>query len=72
MMKINLELEDAEMIKDFTFDANTPYEQKIAGKGIKGEIRDEMIPDFTGKSVTEAEDWGTSKNITIKTISYID
>ena len=66
MMKINLELEDAEMIKDFTFDANTTYEQKIAGKGIKGEIRDEMVPDFTGKSVTEAEDWGTSKNITIK------
>ncbi len=66
MMKINLELEEAEMIKDFTFDANTTYEQKIAGKGIKGEVRDEMVPDFTGKSVTEAEDWGTSKNITIK------
>ncbi len=65
MMKINLELEDAEMIKDFSFDANTLYETKVYGKGIKGQIRDEVVPDFTSQSVTMAENWGIEKNITI-------
>lgn len=33
-MRVNLELEEAEMIKTFTFDAAAPYEQKVYGKGI--------------------------------------
>ena len=65
-MKINLELEEPELIKTFTFDANTTYEQKIAGSGIKENVAINKVIDFTGKSVSEVEAWGISNNISIK------
>lgn len=65
-MKRNLEIEDKEIIKDFSFDANTPYELKVAGKGLKtGAENVGVIPNFIGKSVSEVEDWGNNNNITI-------
>ena len=65
-MKINLELENALLIKDFSFDANTIYEQQIAGKGIKNDVTVSKVIDFTGKSVSEVESWGLNNNIAIK------
>ncbi len=70
MMKINLEQEEATLIKEFSFDANTPYEIKVAGKGIKGEIKEETVPDFTGKTVNEALAWGSLRNIEVK-VEYL-
>ncbi len=65
MMRINLEKESAKPIKEFSFDANNVYEVKVAGKGLKGEIKDEMVPDFTGKMVSEVEDWASNHNIEV-------
>lgn len=64
-MKINLGIEKPELITDFSFDANTIYEQKIAGKGIKNNVSVSKVIDFTGKSVSDVEAWGTQNNITI-------
>lgn len=65
-MKINLELNDAKHIKTFLFDANTPYEQKVIGKGLRNNVNSASIKDFTGSSVSTAEEWGKENNITIK------
>jgi len=64
-MKINLGIEKPELITDFSFDANTIYEQKIAGKGIKNNVSVSKVIDFSGKSVSDVEAWGTQNNITI-------
>ena len=66
MMKVNLELEKAEMITDFSFDANTPYEVKVAGKGLKTGANIRRMVSFVGKTVSEAENWGNTNNITIQ------
>ena len=65
-MKENLEIEKSTQITDFSFDANTPYEQKVAGKGLKtGSQNMGSVPNFMGKTVTEAEIWGRQNNINI-------
>ncbi len=66
MMKINLELETAEMITDFSFDANTPYEVKVAGKGLKTGANIRRTISLIGKTVSEADSWGSANNVTIK------
>ncbi len=64
-MKVNLELEEASLIKEFTFDANTPYIQKVAGKDIKNTVNNVSVPNFIGKMVSEADEFGNLNNITI-------
>jgi len=64
-MKINLELESPELIKSFSFDANTPFIQKVAGEGLKNDVSVDKVIDFTGKSFNEVENWARTHNITI-------
>ena len=64
-MKINLELESPELIKSFSFDANTPFVQKVAGEGLKNDVSVDKVIDFTGKSFNEVENWARTHNITI-------
>lgn len=54
-MKINLELEEPELIKTFYYDANTEYVKSVAGKNIKTSDNNVLMKDFTGKSVSEVE-----------------
>ncbi len=66
MMKVNLEIEEAERITEFSFDANTPYVQKVAGKDLKTGADIKRVPSFIGKTVSEAESWGNSNNVNIE------
>ena len=70
-MKVNLELEKAEMIKEFSFDANTPYELKVLGKGIKNNVSLNKVIDFTNKTVNEAKAWGKNNDIDI-VVEYVN
>lgn len=65
LMKVNLELQEKEVIKTFSFDANEEYTSKVTGEGIYTGEKLETMPNFVGKTVTEAESWATSHNITI-------
>ena len=67
-LKVNLELEEPEIIKDFSFDANTPYEQPLVGKGEKNEVNNPTVPNFIGKDVSYVENWGSKNNITINKV----
>lgn len=66
LMKANLEIEKKEMIKTFSFDANEEYTSKVTGQGITTGGRLETMPNFVGLAISQAEDWATSHNITLK------
>ena len=54
-MKVNLELEEHEDIKEFHFSINEPYEKKVIGEGPysnNGTYR--LLPDFTGDTAAQA------------------
>ena len=63
LMKANLELEDKEAIKTFSFDANENYTRKATGQGITTGDKLITMPRFIGKSVSEAEAWADENNI---------
>lgn len=62
-MKINLELEEPEMEKTFSFDASVPYEEEIIGKMSSGTVDLTLLPDFTGSSVSYARSYCNSHGI---------
>ncbi len=70
-MRVNLELESAEMPKTISISVNENYESKIIGKGLTDDSRVETMPSFTNKTVTEATSWGASHNIPVY-IEYVD
>ncbi|MCM1053278.1 MAG: LCP family protein [Ruminococcus sp.] len=63
LMKVNLELEEKESIKSFSFDANKDYQTKVVGQGITTGEKLETVPNFIGLSVSEAETWALNHNI---------
>lgn len=63
-MRINLGLEEKEMIKTFSFDANEEYTSKIIGKGLRSGGILEVVPNFIGGTVAQAEEWANKNNIT--------
>ncbi len=71
LMKVNLEIEKAELIKTFSFDANQIYEKQVTGKTYYNEARRELMPSFIGKSEAEVKAWASERNITVtsKTMS---
>ena len=71
LMKENLEIEEHEMIKTFSFDANEEYTTKVTGQGITTGERLETMPNFVGRSVREVETRGLNHNIILHT-EFVD
>ncbi len=63
LMKANLELEEKELIKTFSFDANEKYTKKVTGQGITTGDKLITMPNFVGLQVSEAETWALNNNI---------
>lgn len=70
-MRVNLELEEAEMPKSFSISYNEEYTSNIIGKGLTDNSKIETMPNFVGKTITEAQTWANSKGITAN-IQYVD
>ena len=64
-MKINLGLEEPEIIKTFTYSANDPYEQQNAGETDVPTKLYDLLPDLTGRTRSYATSWANSHNIDI-------
>lgn len=71
LMKYNLDLEEKEMIKTFSFDANQEYTTKVVGQGITTGGKLETMPNFIGKPISEVETWALNHNIDLKT-EFVD
>ena len=55
-MKVNLEKEEPELIKEFSFSINAPYEKTIVGTGPYTSGYDySLVPNFVGYSKAQAE-----------------
>lgn len=71
LMKSNLGLEEKEMIKTFSFDANEEYTTKVTGQGITTGGRLETMPNFIGTAISEVETWAINHNVDLKT-EFVD
>ncbi|MBQ6840693.1 MAG: LCP family protein [Bacilli bacterium] len=54
-MKINLELEEPEYIKTFSYSVNEDYQAKIAGAGYRSEASNAVLKGFVSKTKAEAQ-----------------
>lgn len=66
-MKINLEQEEPEMIKEFSFSINDEdYEKKVTGTGpYKTTFTYDLLPDFTGDSEAQARSYANAHGFKI-------
>lgn len=62
-MNINLGKADKTIIKTFSYDANSPYEQEVIGKGVYGGYTLEQLPDFIGSPKEIFENYAKTHNI---------
>jgi LCP family protein required for cell wall assembly len=69
-MKINLGIEEKEMVKHFSFSINDPYEESVVGKGYYNESQIPLVPNFIGQYKENAINFGTKYGININ-ISYV-
>jgi polyisoprenyl-teichoic acid--peptidoglycan teichoic acid transferase len=64
-MKVNLGLQDATMVKKFSFSINDTYEKKIIGEGTYKETPIVTIPNFGSYSKDYALSWGIKNDVKI-------
>lgn len=62
-MKINLELKKPELIKEFNFSANTTYEIKAVGEGIRTGSTDTTLLNFTNSTIGYTQAWCNKNSI---------
>lgn len=65
MMKVNLELEEAEMVKTFAIDYNEDYETQPVGKGKTDSSKLELLPSFVGQTEEYVKNWASSRGISV-------
>mgnify|MGYP001111289338 CR=1 FL=1 len=70
-MRINLGLEKKEMVKTFSFDANEEYTSKVIGRGLRSGGVLEVVPNFVGGTVKQAEEWANNNNISFRS-EFVD
>ena len=70
-MNINLEKEDAKLIKSFSYSINETYEPIIAGKGFTKGITNSTLPSFISKDKETAKEYCDENNIECN-FTYID
>ena len=66
-----LEKEDETIIKTFSFSANEEYEKSNPGKGKRSGASSELLPNFVGKTVEYAKEYGEKHNININ-VKYVN
>ena len=65
-MKVNLGEQEPELIKEFSFSINEPYENTITGYGPYNTSSSyALLPDFTGDSQSQAQSWANSHGLRV-------
>ncbi len=70
-MKVNLGLEEPELITTFSFSINNPYKETIIGKGTFNQADIQTVPYFRGKNISELQYWANANGINLN-ITYQD
>lgn len=64
-LEVNLGIKNEEMVKTFSYDYNEEYSSPVIGKGVRGGTKEATVPNFIGKTISEAESWAANNGITI-------
>ena len=72
-IKENLEIKKSTMNKEYTFDSEVGYQEKIIGKGpfTEGYYKYDLLPDFTKYTVSDAKAWANDRGVTLD-VTYVD
>lgn len=72
-MKINLEIKKPELIKQFSFDINEPYELPEIGRGNYTQNKNigNIIPNFIGNNKAQVQAWCNSHNVKVNFIEKV-
>lgn len=65
MMRTNLGKEEPTLAKTFTYDINTPYQEKVYGKGITTGEKLQLLPSFVGQNVSIAREYASRNNFSL-------
>lgn len=65
MMRTNLGKEEPTLAKTFTYDINTPYQEKVYGKGITTGEKLQLLPSFVGQNVSLAREYASRNNFSL-------
>lgn len=69
-MKVNLGLEEPELVKTFNFSVNYEFEVPVIGKQYYSVKRNEALPNFIGSNINYLNTWASSRNISVN-VNYI-
>lgn len=69
-MKVNLGLEEPELVKTFNFSVNYEFEVPVIGKQYYSVKRNEALPSFIGSNINYLNTWASSRNISVN-VNYI-
>ena len=69
-MKVNLGLEEPELVKTFNFSVNYEFEVPVIGKQYYSVKRNEALPRFIGSNINYLNTWASSRNISVN-VNYI-
>ena len=58
--------------KTFDYSINETYEPIVIGKSYLSTSKNEALPNFVGKSLTEAKEWCAARNITVTTVEVTE
>ena len=69
--KVNLGLEEPEIIKTIEFSVNEPFTVRDVGRGLRSGERLELMPNLVGRSKDYVESWARARgiNVTTRTVS---
>ena len=70
-MKINLGLEEPTVIKNFSFNVDTPYEETVIGKGEYNESGIAILPSFIGYDKSKAIAYGNAHGFNVS-VKYVE
>ena len=71
IMKINLGLEKATLIKTFSIDYNEEYESKAYGEGLRTGPQEAIMPNLIGTTIEYATNWAKENELT-PYFEYVD
>ena len=71
-LNITLGKKKPTLIKTFDYSINETYEPTVIGKSYLSTSKNEALPNFVGKTITEAKEWCAARNITVTTVEITE
>ena len=71
-LNVTLGKKQPKWIKTFDYSINENYEIAVIGKSYMSTSKNEALPNFVGKSLTEAKEWCAARNITVTTVEVTE